>query len=126
MRSAAEATWAVGSEMGDKLEEDENVKIFLTRSNADDRDHNDELIAADASVELDELQWVEEPIKATGGRDRPDLRKIVDEIFRFGNEERVAVLVCGPAEMARDLRGHVGRWVEKGRDVWFHNESFGW
>jgi NAD(P)H-flavin reductase len=126
MRSAAEATWAVGSEMGGKLEEDENVKIFLTRSSADDREHNDDLITADASVELDELQWIEEPIKATGGRERPDLRKIVDGIFRCGNEERVAVLVCGPAEMARDLRGHVGRWVEKGRNVWFHNESFGW
>ena len=80
MRSAAEATWAVGSEIGAKLEEDENVKIFLTRSNADDREHNDDLISADASVELDELQWTEEPIKATGGRDRPDLRRIVDEL----------------------------------------------
>lgn len=80
----------------------------------------------DGSVELDELQWTEEPVKATGGREKPNLRKIVDETFKHGNEERIAVLVCGPAQMARELRTHVGRWVEKGRDVFFHDESFGW
>jgi len=80
----------------------------------------------DGSVELDELQWTEEPVKATGGREKPNLRKIVDETFRHGREERIEVLVCGPAQMARELRTHVGRWVEKGREVFFHDESFGW
>jgi hypothetical protein len=69
---------------------------------------------------------MEEPVKAAGGRERPDLRKIVDGTFRHGNEERVAVLVCGPKQMARELREQVGRWVKKGRDVYFHDESFGW
>lgn len=126
MRSAAEAIWAVSEEKGNSIEGDENVKIFLTRSNTDDQQHTDEPIPVDGSVELDELQWREEPVKATGGREKPDLRKIVDETFRYGNEERVAVLVCGPAQMARELRSHVGRWVENGRDVFFHDESFGW
>ena len=126
MRSAAEAIWAVDSEKEHAIVKDKNVKIFLTRSQADDQDHRDEPIPADGSVELDELQWKEEPVKATGGRDRPDLRKIVDETFRHGIEERVAVLVCGPKQMARELRGHVGKWVEKERDVYFHDESFGW
>jgi NAD(P)H-flavin reductase len=125
MRSAAEAIWAVDSEKGQTIEEDDNVKIFLTRSNSDDQ-HIDELMPVDGSVELDELQWTEEPVKATGGRQKPDLRKIVDETFRHGNEERIAVLVCGPAQMARELREHVGRWVEKGRDVFFHDENFAW
>ncbi|PMD42457.1 hypothetical protein L207DRAFT_581116 [Hyaloscypha variabilis F] len=126
MRSAAEAIWAVDSEKENPIEEDKNVKIFLTRSNSDDHDHLDEPVPVDGSVELDELQWTEEPVKATGCRERPDLRKIVDETFRHGNEERVAVLVCGPKQMARELREQVGRWVEKGRDVYFHDESFGW
>jgi len=125
MRSAAEAIWAVDSDKGNTIEEDENVKIFLT-SNTDDQQHVDELIPVDGSVELDELQWREEPVKATGGREKPDLRKIVNETFRHGNEERIAVLVCGPAQMARELRMHVGRWVGNGRDVFFHDESFGW
>lgn len=59
-------------------------------------------------------------------RKRPDLRKVVDDVFRHGNDERVAVLVCGPEEMARELRECVGTWVMKGRVVWWHNESFGW
>jgi NAD(P)H-flavin reductase len=126
MRSAAEAIWAVGDDKGNTIEEDENVKIFLTRSKTGDQQHVEELIPVDGSVELDELQWREEPIKANGGREKPNLRKIVDETFRHGNEERIAVLVCGPAQMARDLRSNVGRWVENGRDVFFHNESFGW
>ena len=126
MRSAAEAIWAVDSEKENAIEENENVKIFLTRSSSDDHNLLDDPIPVDGSVELDELQWTEEPVKATGGRERPDLRKTVDETFRQGNEERVAVLVCGPKQMARELREQVGRWVEKGRDVYFHDESFGW
>jgi NAD(P)H-flavin reductase len=126
MRSAAEAIWAVNSEKENVIEEDKNVKIFLTRSQSSDHQHADEPTPVDGSVELDELQRTEEPVKATGGRERPDLKKIVDETFRHGNEERVAVLVCGPKQMARELRDHVGRWVEKGRDVYFHDESFGW
>jgi NAD(P)H-flavin reductase len=128
MRSAAEASWTLPSSPDSEttLSEDSNIKIFITRSNADDRRHSEEILPQDGSVELDELQAGEEPVKATGGRDRPDLRSIVDESFRAGGEERVAVLVCGPKGMAREVRESVGRWVEKGREVWFHDESFGW
>jgi hypothetical protein len=65
-------------------------------------------------------------VRATGGYDRPDFAEIVDGVFKLGNEESVAVIVCGPAGMARDVRSEVGRWVRKGRDVWFHDEGFGW
>ncbi|KAK3376717.1 ferric reductase like transmembrane component [Lasiosphaeria ovina] len=58
-------------------------------------------------------------------RKRPDLKTIVDGVFKKSQEERVAVIVCGPAEMARELRGYVGVWVMKGRTVWWHNEGFG-
>ena len=125
MRSAGEALWAFDSENEKTIEEDKNVKIFLTRTSSDEHGRDNSALV-DGSVELDELQWTEEPFEATGGRERPDLRKIVDEMFRHGNEERVAVLVCGPKQMARELREQVGRWVERGRDVYFHDESFGW
>ncbi|KAK4984739.1 hypothetical protein LTR50_006418 [Elasticomyces elasticus] len=57
---------------------------------------------------------------------RLPLGKIVDETFAGGNIERVAVLICGPAGLSRDLRKEVGRWVPKGREVWWHAEEFGW
>lgn len=73
------------------------------------------------------LSWNENEVglKITS-KQRPHLGAIVDSVFRKGKGERVAVLVCGPAGMARELRRDVGKWVGKGRDVWFHDESFGW
>lgn len=81
--------------------------------------------AADEGVELRAIQEQHQEAKhAVGGR--PDLRKIVDDLFRQGLEERVAVLFCGPSKMGRELRGHVGVWVKKGRDVFWHSETFEW
>ncbi|KAK3357853.1 ferric reductase like transmembrane component [Lasiosphaeria hispida] len=58
---------------------------------------------------------------------RPDLQEIVDGVFGQSRyHPRVAVVVCGPQQMARDVRMAVGGWVWKGRDVWFHSEGFGW
>ena len=60
-------------------------------------------------------------------RKRPDLKRFVDDAFKSGGaDERVAVLVCGPGQMGLRVREHVGVWVAKGRDVFWHNESFGW
>lgn len=67
---------------------------------------------------------------------RPDWRAVVDEIFggRGGQDgdgkgnggERAAVLVCGPHRLGRDLRREVGKWVWRGREVFWHEESFSW
>ena len=57
---------------------------------------------------------------------RPDFRAIVDEVFSYNGRERVAVLVCGPSAMGTSVRSEVGRWVWKGRDVFWHGEEFGW
>ena len=125
MRSRGEAFWATDLESEDakSLGNDKNVKIYITGASSRDRAFAPE----DGSVELDELQQnEEEPMKASGEKERPDLRNIVDETFKLGSEEKIAVLVCGPNGMARELRGHVGEWVGRGRDVWFHDESFGW
>lgn len=129
MRASTEASWTIdsdaGVEQGNSIRDDENVKIFVTLR--DDHHQHNESRPADGSVEMSDLQRQgdEMGIKVTR-RERPNLRRVVDETFRKGQSERVAVLVCGPSEMARELKDCVGRWVEKGREVWFHDESFGW
>lgn len=57
---------------------------------------------------------------------RPDFRAIVDEVFSYDSCERVAVLVCGPSGIGASVRREIGRWVWKGRDVFWHGEEFGW
>ena len=57
---------------------------------------------------------------------RPDFRAIIDGVFSNDGSERVAVLVCGPSGMGASVRREVGRWVWKGRDVFWHGEEFGW
>lgn len=57
---------------------------------------------------------------------RPDFCAIVDKVFSYNGRERVAVLVCGPSGMGASVRREVGKWVWKGRDVFWHGEEFGW
>ena len=57
---------------------------------------------------------------------RLDLHEIVDQVFQHDSKDRVAVLVCGPSGMGSAVRKEVGRWVGKGRDVFWHSEEFGW
>lgn len=63
---------------------------------------------------------------------RPNLKHIVDDVFMNIDKKsengklKVAVLVCGPTEMGRNLRKEVGRWTKKGIDVFWHNEEFSW
>lgn len=115
VRGAGDATWAVGGQGGD-LMADDNVKIYLTGYILPTQGETEE------GVELRSLSGR----AASNSRKRPDLKKIVDDTFRMGSEERVAVLVCGPGDMGTGLRGYVRPWAMKGRNVWFHNETFGW
>lgn len=63
---------------------------------------------------------------------RPNLKHIVDDVFTNIDETsekeklKVAVLVCGPTEMGRNLRKGVGMWAKRGVDVFWHNEGFSW
>lgn len=63
---------------------------------------------------------------------RPDLKHIVEDVFTNIDETseneilKVAVLVCGPTEMGRNLRKGVGIWAKRGIDVLWHNEGFSW
>ena len=85
----------------------------------------------DDSIELQEREGLlgeEASLEETVRKGRPNVPAIVDEIFALsrGGEERVAVLVCGPRGLGVSVRKEVGRWVAKGRDVFWHAEEFGW
>lgn len=62
---------------------------------------------------------------------RPNLQSIVTRLFATHQDDphpptKIAVLVCGPAGMGAALRREVGVWVRGGKEVWWHNEEFGW
>ena len=57
---------------------------------------------------------------------RPHLGSLVDHTFSQKGGDSVAVLVCGPTGMGAALRREVGRWVGTGKDIFWHNEEFGW
>ncbi|KAG9247478.1 ferric reductase-like protein like transmembrane component [Calycina marina] len=124
MRSRYEAAW-LSANTDDSLEKHANVQLYYTRTALDD--HRDEIAPEDGSIELfDNMSLVQGNTEMPSGRhERPDLGKIVDDVFRLGFEETVAILVCGPTKLASDLRKHVGAWVGQGREVFWHDESFG-
>ncbi|KAL7938818.1 hypothetical protein V8C35DRAFT_289266 [Trichoderma chlorosporum] len=127
IRSAADATWAMTDSGSDKpLIDDDNVHLYLTENIGVFNHANDG--SRDASIELQNMtRGSRSQRSAVGGNSRrPNFQKIVDDMFRHGAEEKVAFLVCGPEEMSRELRQRLGPWVLKGREVWWHNESFGW
>ena len=85
----------------------------------------------DESIELQEREGLlgeEASLEENFQKERPNVPAIVDEVFTSsrGGEERVAVLVCGPSGLGASVRKAVGRWVAKGRDVFWHAEEFGW
>ncbi|KAF9887648.1 hypothetical protein FE257_009741 [Aspergillus nanangensis] len=126
-RSAAEANWAVELEGADELGRDENVQFYVTRGSSRTRRLNERYGSEDeGALEMDELEVSPGDGIGTGEPGRPDLGQVVDNVFGHGDQERVAVLFCGPSGMARQLRRHVGQWVQRGRDVWWYEERFGW
>jgi len=131
VRDAGEATWAVlNAEAGGSVKsilEDENVHIFLTGDALGDSSNGNGSGARNGAVEMSPINRDRRRgrLAVQHDRKRPDLKKIVEGVFAHGAEERVAVLVCGPEEMAQELRRHVGVWVGKGRMVWWHKEGFG-
>jgi len=127
VRNTGEVTWPV-LPSGDSIHDDGRIRLFLTGDNIESTS-----VVAGSSNGLNdiELNRLEKDNQRTTripveNHKRPDLQGIVDEVFRQGNHDRVAVVVCGPVQMAHDLRRAVGIWVKMGRDVWFHNESFSW
>ncbi|KAK6592563.1 ferric reductase like transmembrane component [Botrytis cinerea] len=126
MRDAAESSWALSSSPQNenseaKIENNQGLELYIT-SPRTSHSTSTSSFGEPGSVEMHSLASPSSNTKYS----RPDLRAIVDGTFCQGLEEKVAVLVCGPTGMARELREHVGKWVEKGREVWWHDEGFGW
>ncbi|RAL64736.1 hypothetical protein DID88_001767 [Monilinia fructigena] len=142
MRDAAESSWALSSpkqpsfKVEDSSDEDEDRQDEEPKAEKTDDDGielyvttpqtaNSNFTSSESnSVEMHNITSIRNKPKTTYSR--PDLRAIVDATFSQGLEERVAILICGPPGMAAELRTHVGKWVEKGRHVWWHDEGFGW
>ncbi len=147
IRSAGDATWAVTGKEAQALLKDNNLQMFVTgdMASSDGQGRGSGRQAAgrrtngaaqgtatgasdeEGEVELSAMYRDRRRGRYTAqhNRKRPDLKEAVDDLFKHGQEERVAVLVCGPKEMAREVREHVGVWVKKGRAVWYHREGFG-
>ncbi|KAK2020702.1 hypothetical protein LX32DRAFT_715620 [Colletotrichum zoysiae] len=134
-RYADDVHWAAtASETEKNILEDERIHIFITRAeeakNQDEKGEDEGVTDKHVDLEMglvDSSCRYPAEMKLRGIRhnlQRPDLRDIVDEAFQQNLEDRVAVLVCGPLPMKRELREHVHRWVKRGRYVWWHDEAF--
>ena len=142
-RSESEVTWAVPTDQREKEGFVERLKVCITGASAptpeNGMDYNDGATAAadvddgNDGIELEEQKQLladnNEPTAApkdlpihTG---RPDLRRLVHQAFSHGSNERVAIITCGPKSLSQNLRREIAPWVTKrGRDVWYHDESF--
>ncbi|KAI5462300.1 hypothetical protein BGZ63DRAFT_383482 [Mariannaea sp. PMI_226] len=121
IRSPGDATWAPSNPSGKSLTDDDQVQLFLTGDMGLSSSHRSGQGTGGDGVEMTNLNRLSER-----NHKRPDLGKLVGDMFKSASDETIAVLVCGPPEMGRELRRHVTPWVMNGRKVWWHNESFGW
>ncbi|KAM0460683.1 hypothetical protein ACHAO4_001473 [Trichoderma viride] len=128
IHSAGDATWAsIENGFEKSLLDDDNVHLYLTENinvfHNDDHGHN-------GSIELGNMSRAssrqQHSAASSHNSRRPNIQKIVDDVFRHSVDEKVAILVCGPEEMSKEVRRRVGPWARKGREIWWHNESFGW
>lgn len=136
VKSAKEASW--GLNMVADLDVSNSLELYEThRSRPKGARSADERMQGVDGIELQEQRRlldhdgdqgaaIDAPKGCTVRNGRPSFGKSVDEVFTRDKAGRIAVLVCGPAGMANDLRKEVGRWVAQGRDVFWHNEEFGW
>ncbi|OLN94295.1 putative metalloreductase AIM14 [Colletotrichum chlorophyti] len=133
VRGAGDATWVMANDAPKSILDDPNVHVFLTGDalNSGSAGPMAGLPAEtnpEGEMEMNTLNRDRRKDRFTSEhyRKRPDLRKIVDDFFKRGAEERVAVFVCGPEAMGREVRQYVSAWVMMGREVVWHNEAFGW
>lgn len=124
IRTAGDATWAAATTPpgAKSIMQDNGVELFLTGDMGISSSESPSAGGSgSSSIEMRSLGR-----GRAGNPKRPDFAKIIDDTFRLGTEESVAIFVCGPAEMARDVRKRTAPWVQRGRRVWWHDESFGW
>ncbi|SPO04472.1 related to ferric reductase [Cephalotrichum gorgonifer] len=141
VRTASDAGWASSTDVTvtngaastptDVLD-DPDVHVFVTGKYPGSSDHYNGTASASSSVEMLVLPRAGEGARRGSqplphGRGRPDLKQIVDDVFRDEDvDAKVAVLVCGPRGMTEVVKESVAPWVRRGRDVVWHGENFGW
>ena len=145
VRDAGDAAWGIKYLQDDGGDAPlQGFEIYMSGPPLEQRIPNEGGEPAEESIELQERNQL---LQATGENNdgeplaietnantithrqgRPNLRSIVDSTFSTDDDEsaKVAVLVCGPTGMGSALRRDVGRWVGRGREVFWHNEDFGW
>ncbi|PKS11211.1 hypothetical protein jhhlp_002972 [Lomentospora prolificans] len=141
VRNPSEVSWALSGssahpESASCILDDPSVHVFVTGKSLNSagsytsENGGRASRSSSADIPLSDMAGSKELSRAERQlqtRKRPNLKQFVDETFKSGDEaERVAVLVCGPEEMGLRMREYVGAWVSKGRDVFWHNEYFGW
>lgn len=144
-RTKSEVTWAVPADSREKEGFAERLKVCLTGPSTEGSgspmsyDDNIEGTAVDENedgIELEEQKQLLSNVAQSSGNSaedakdlsvytgRPDLRRLVHETFSHGDNERVAIVVCGPKTLSQSIRQEIAPWVKRGREVWFHDESF--
>ena len=143
-KSESEVAWAIPTHQREKDGFVERLKVCITGASTsatgvdeNGMDYNDGgaeavFINEDDGIELEEQKQLladgNEP--ATTRNDlpisigRPDLRRLVHQALSHGNSERVAIVTCGPRALSQSLRREIAPWIKRGRDAWFHDESF--
>lgn len=129
VRSGADAAWGI-RQLSEQCEGSlpTECEIFVTRKGDSGRGE----AAGAESIELQEREGLlggsasKEGAADAVRRGKPNLRVIIDEVFSHDSSDRTAVLVCGPSGMGASVRREVGRWVWRGREVFWHLEEFGW
>ncbi|KAI5920587.1 ferric reductase like transmembrane component [Camillea tinctor] len=126
VRTPGDATWPVNGNKNGIMDGD-NIQIYLTGNILDARNNDTTASIRGEQIEMNDIsEDRRNRYDRIYDNKRPNFQNIVDELFRQSVEDRIAVVVCGPAGMAQELRSCVGVWVKKGRRVWWHNESFAW
>ena len=115
VRAESDTAWAVAESTESKsVLDDESIRLFVTAADG----------GAISNVDDDGAMQMTQPTSPTTVR--PPVAKLVDDAFRKGRDDAIAVLVCGPNSMAADIRRSIRPWALKERAVWWHNETVGW
>lgn len=131
VRNTSETSWALSAAAKDDAALSK-VEVYVTRAgesasksiHLDDDDNEGDIELAEGHGLLADDKDDEKPLSGVCSREgRPDIADITRDTFS-NERERVAVLVCGPETMTTELRDHVGTYVWRGRDVFWHAEAF--
>ncbi|KAK5727004.1 hypothetical protein LTR15_002895 [Elasticomyces elasticus] len=136
VRSKDDMSWALPAEEKERQGFVERLKVCVTGGGVIASATSQDYVpsnggAGEEGIELDEHKGLldddvgeaaTEGVPTFAGR--PDLVKLMDQVFAGDSSETVAIVVCGPRRLSQAVRQGVGPWVVRGRSVWLWDESF--